>query len=264
MPVYMDFSAMLTIATAVTGAIWAIDVLFFKKKRLERNNETEDTHEPKIAEYARSFFPILLIVLILRSFIAEPFRIPSGSMKPTLLEGDFILVNKFCFGFRLPVTGTKVVEMGEPQRGDILVFRYPKNTSIDFIKRVVGVPGDKISYKDKILYLNGEPVAQEFTGKVQDTDVYGQTRLVKQFKEMLPNKPHAIFEYPTEGRVVDEITVPEGKYFVMGDNRDNSEDSRAWGFVPEELILGKAFFTWLSWDGKAKDIRWSRIGKKID
>ena len=260
----MDFSAMLTIGTAVTGAIWAIDVLLFKKKRLLKNNETQDTHEPKIAEYARSFFPILLIVLILRSFIAEPFRIPSGSMKPTLLEGDFILVNKFTYGLRLPVTGTKFVKMGAPKRGDILVFRFPKDTSIDFIKRVVGVPGDKISYKDKVLYLNGEAVAQEFNGKMTDVGVSGKTRVVNLFKEMLPNKPHDIFVQPTDGKNLDEVIVPEGKYFVMGDNRDNSEDSREWGFVPEELILGKAFFTWLSWDGVSKDIRWSRIGHSIN
>lgn len=260
----MDFSAMLTIGTAVTGAIWAIDALFFKKKRLLKNHETQDTHEPKLTEYARSFFPILLIVLILRSFIAEPFRIPSGSMKPTLLEGDFILVNKFTYGLRLPVTGTKFVKMGAPKRGDILVFRFPKDTSIDFIKRVVGVPGDKISYKDKVLYLNGEAVAQEFNGKMTDVGVSGKTRVVNLFKEMLPNKPHDIFVQPTDGKNLDEVIVPEGKYFVMGDNRDNSEDSREWGFVPEELILGKAFFTWLSWDGVSKDIRWSRIGHSIN
>jgi len=264
MSVYMDFSAMLAIGTAICGVIWAIDVLFFKKNRLKKHNETQDTHEPKIAEYARSFFPILLIVLILRSFIAEPFRIPSGSMKPTLLEGDFILVNKYIYGVRLPVTGTKFIKMGEPQRGDILVFRYPKNTKVDFIKRVVGVPGDKISYKDKVLYLNGEPVAQEFSGKVVDIDGYGNRREMSQFKEMLPNKPHDIFIQGNQDGRFDEIIVPEGKYFVMGDNRDNSEDSRVWGFVPENLILGKAFFKWLSWDGVAKDIRWSRMGRSID
>jgi len=264
MPMYMDFSAMLTIGTAISGSIWAIDALFFKKKRLLRNNETKDTHEPKLAEYARSFFPILLIVLVLRSLIAEPFRIPSGSMKPTLLEGDFILVNKFTYGLRLPVTGTKFVKMGEPKRGDILVFRYPKDTSIDFIKRVVGVPGDKISYKDKVLYLNGEAVVQEFTGKMTDISSWGQTRAVNRYKEKLPNKSHDIFVQPGEGKNFEEITVPEGKYFVMGDNRDNSEDSRVWGFVAEELILGKAFYIWLSWDGVSKDIRWSRIGHSID
>ncbi|MCS5711083.1 signal peptidase I [Candidatus Berkiella aquae] len=259
----MDFSAMLTIATFIAGVIWAIDAFCFKKKRLQKNNEAQDTHEPKLVEYARSFFPILLIVLILRSFIVEPFRIPSGSMKPTLLEGDFILVNKFCYGLRLPITGTKFVKMGEPKRGDILVFRYPKDTSIDFIKRVVGVPGDKIAYKDKTLYLNGEPVAQDFKGKVVDIDVHGYTREVKHFNEKLPNKPHDIYVMPGDGKVLEEVTVPEGKYFVMGDNRDNSEDSRVWGFVPEDLILGKAFFLWLSWDSNAKDIRWSRMGHEV-
>ncbi len=264
MPVYTDFSSLLAAATLVSGLIWGVDAWFFNPKRLREAKPNEIVNEPKLVEYARSFFPILLIVCVLRSFIAEPFRIPSGSMKPTLLEGDFILVNKFIYGIRLPVFGTKIIKIHEPQRGDILVFRFPEDTSVDYIKRVVGVPGDKISYRDKVVYLNGKPVAQDPLGSVYDTDTYGQTYQVKHFKENLEKRPHSIFIHPGEGVTMEEITVPQGKYFVMGDNRDNSLDSRRWGFVPEDLILGKAFFIWMSWDGVSKDIRWQRIGHVIN
>lgn len=261
----MDFSAFLAIATVVTGVIWGIDLCFFKTKRLKNSQAGQLAAEPKIVEYSRSFFPILFIVLILRSFIAEPFRIPSGSMKPTLLEGDFILVNKYIYGIRLPMFGTKVIKVQEPKRGDILVFRFPKDPSIDFIKRVIGLPGDRISYQNKVVYLNGKPLSQESLGTSEDLDIYGQRHLLKHFKESLDNQfTHSIYVDPRreEGNH-DEIIVPQGSYFVMGDNRDNSEDSRSWGFVPENLILGKAFFVWMSWDGSAKDLRYKRIGHKI-
>jgi signal peptidase I len=270
----MDFSAFLAIATVVTGVVWAVDALFFKPKRqrsVDRHTSVSDTNsgpkEPKIVEYARSFFPILLAVFILRSFIIEPFRIPSGSMKPTLLEGDFILVNKFVYGLRLPIFGTKLMNSQEPQRGDIFVFRYPKDTSIDFIKRVVGVPGDKISYKDKTIYVNGTPLSQEFVEAGVDVEGPGMNIPVKRFKEIVATHPaeksHSIYLAPGEGAAMEEITVPEGMYFAMGDNRDNSGDSRSWGFVPRDLILGKAFFIWMSWDNIAKDVRWKRIGQKV-
>lgn len=257
----MDFSAILSIATLASGLVWGIDTCFFKSKRLASSQET--VKEPKLVEYARSFFPILLIVLILRAFIAEPFRIPSGSMKPTLLEGDFILVNKFTYGLRLPISGHKILQMGEPKRGDILVFRYPKDTSVDFIKRVIGLPGDKISYENKKIILNGKPLSQEYVGTQTDVDVSGQSRQVKRYNEQIDALTHAIFLDSWEGKTLKEIEVPKGMYFVMGDNRDNSEDSRVWGFVPEDLILGKAFFIWLSWDSHAKDLRWQRMGHKI-
>src|SRR5579872_5736829 len=167
MHVYMDFSAFLAIATIVTGLIWLFDVLFLKKRR-QALAGSEAQKESKVVEYARSFFPILLVVFVLRAFIVEPFRIPSGSMKPTLLEGDFILVNKYIYGLRLPIFGSKLMDTHEPQRGDIFVFRYPKDTSIDFIKRVVGVPGDKISYKNKTIYVNGKELPKEFIETAYD------------------------------------------------------------------------------------------------
>lgn len=256
MEYFMDFSAILAIATIACGLIWLVDLLFFKRKR-------QGGPEPKLVDYARSFFPILLIVCLLRSFIVEPFRIPSGSMKPTLLEGDFILVNKFSYGLRLPIFATKITQGDKPARGDILVFRSPTNTSIDYIKRVIGLPGDKISYQDKVLYLNGQPVPQEFVGTNFETSAGTLSYPVKRFTEALPDKLHPIYISPKPGTDMAEITVPEGMYFVMGDNRDNSEDSRVWGFVPEKLILGKAFYVWLSWDQQSKDVRWNRIGQRM-
>ena len=182
-------------------------------------------------------------------------------MKPTLLEGDFILVNKFTYGIRLPITGTKIVALGEPKRGDILIFRFPKDTSVDFIKRVIGVPGDTIRYDNKTIYLNDKPLPQTYLGTNIDRDQSGQRHQVKWFDEKIDDKTHAIYLHPEQGRDMQEITVPPGHYFVMGDNRDNSEDGRVWGFVPEDLILGKAFLIWMSWDQADKDVRWHRIGK---
>lgn len=269
----MDFSAILTIATAVAGLIWLLDALFFKARRLARHNLTKDSDkeqiyelEPKLVEYARSFFPILLIVLVLRSFIIEPFRIPSGSMKPSLQVGDFILVNKYTYGIRLPIIGKKVVNIGAPARGDVLVFRFPKQPNKDFIKRVIGLPGDKIRYEKKVLYVNGEPAKQTFLESVNEYDDFGRVQMLKHYTEYLPNKEHSIFVRPSfPGKQLSEdFTVPEGMFFVMGDNRDNSDDSREWGFVPEELILGKAFFIWFSWDAINKDVRWKRIGSSLN
>ena len=258
MPIYMDFSGILAIATVVTGLIWLIDSLFFKSSRVK-----EGKKEPKITEYARSFFPILLVVFFIRSFVVEPFRIPSGSMRPTLLEGDFILVNKYTYGIRLPLFGTKVFSLKEPKEGDILVFRFPNNPKIDFIKRVVGLPGDKISYKDKVVYVNGKPLKQTFLGIVQDKEPSGMSYPVSHFLESMGNSQHSIYTHPGPNDNLEELTVPPGHYFVMGDNRDNSDDSRVWGFVPEGLILGKAIFIWMSWDNQAKDLRWARIWTQL-
>lgn len=254
MAVYTDFSSLLAGATILCGVIWAGDRLYFKARR------DKMAPEPKLVEYAVSFFPILLAVSLLRSFVVEPFRIPSGSMRPTLLEGDFILVNKFSYGIRLPLTGTKVWAVDEPKTGEIFVFRSPKDTSIDFIKRVVGLPGDKISYHNKVLMINGKPIENTFLGTVYETTALGQQYPVKHYQEKLADRPHSIYISQEPREDSPEVTVPEGMYFAMGDNRDFSGDSRDWGFVPQGLILGKAFYIWMSWDSQAKDIRWSRVG----
>ncbi len=251
-----DFSFFLLLATVVTGTLWGGYLLYLKTQ----GATFDEKNEPILVEYARSFFPIVLIVLLLRSFLAEPFRIPSGSMMPTLLVGDFILVNKFTYGIRLPVINTKVVEMNKPQRGDIVVFRFPKDPTVDYIKRVIGVPGDKIVYENKKLTVNGVPAKQvslgRYEGVGQGRDMTGAEHLL----EDLSSVEHSILvrhdAFSAEGVYV----VPEGSYFVMGDNRDNSNDGRYWGMVPEENLVGKAFFIWMSWDWQYKGVSFERIG----
>lgn len=257
MTLYYDFSALLLIATLLIGVIWLVDWMFFRKKR------KQGTSAPFLIEILKSIFPIVLIVFLLRAFFFEPFRIPSGSMKPTLLEGDFILVNKYIYGLRLPLIGTKILSVSEPKVGDIMVFRFPKNPSIDFIKRVVGVPGDRIRYENKMLYINGQPMKQTFLENTSDIDLSGNSQEVKELEENLDSVLHKIWINFEQGEDKKEIIVPKGHYFMMGDNRDYSDDSRFWGFVPEDLILGRANYVWMSWDMFNKDIRWHRIGTSL-
>jgi len=251
-----DFSFFLVIATLVTGIIWGGYLLFFKLAKIDTTTRTE----PLLVEYAHSFFPIVFIVLILRSFIAEPFRIPSGSMMPTLLIGDFILVNKFTYGIRLPVMYTKIVEMNEPQRGDVVVFRYPKQPSVDYIKRVIGLPGDRVTYYNKKLLINGEPAKQVSLGRYQGVGQGVSMTGAEHEIEDLIGREHSILIKPGMPSVEGVFIVPEGHYFVMGDNRDNSNDSRYWGTVPEENLVGKAFFIWMNWDWQHTGIGFDRIG----
>jgi signal peptidase I len=251
-----DFSFFLLVATIVTGVIWGGYLLFLKSQE----RVFDEANEPWAVEYARSFFPVVLIVLLLRSFLAEPFRIPSASMMPTLLIGDFILVNKFTYGIRLPVINTKIVELNEPARGDIVVFRYPKDPTVDYIKRVIGLPGDKITYDDKKLTVNGQAVNYKslgfYQGIGQGVDMTGAEQLL----ENLTGVEHNILIRHGVSSAEGSYIVPEGQYFVMGDNRDNSNDGRYWGFVPEENLVGKAFFIWMSWDWQDKGVGLSRIG----
>ena len=257
----IDFSLILLVATLATGIIWGLDALLFAKKRqatAEVDEETGKPKEPILVEYARFLFPVVLIVLLLRGFVAEPFRIPSGSMLSTLEIGDFILVNKFAYGIRPPVWNQKIIELSDPERGDVIVFRYPENPSIDYIKRVVGVPGDEIAYYNKVLYINGKRIEQEPLGVYQA----GFPNL-KRFKEQLGDVEHDILVnvmYPAGDFVV---TVPDNSYFVLGDNRDNSRDSRFWGFVPDENLVGKAFMIWMNWEWGHWP-KWNRIGTIIE
>ena len=253
----LNFPLVLVIATAVCGIIWLLYLLFFAKRR-----KAAGKGQPLLVEYAESFFPVLLIVLVLRSFIFEPFRIPSGSMIPTLLVGDFILVNKFAYGVRLPVVHTKVLNVGEPEAGDVAVFRFPDNPSLDYIKRVVGVPGDTIEYRDKTLTINGEKIliSGEELHRNPRTDAIRTGELVK--TEQLGSVQHEILITLGRRGGFSEGTwkVPEGHYFMVGDNRDNSNDSRFWGFVPEENLVGRASRIWMHWNG---GVLWNRIGDKI-
>ncbi|MCW9025587.1 MAG: signal peptidase I [Gammaproteobacteria bacterium] len=264
----IDFSLILVIAVLVTGVIWAFDALFVASPKTASNGdeiaaETESKSPlhslyDMIAEFSRFLFPVVLIVLILRGFIAEPFRIPSGSMLPSLEVGDFILVSKFSYGIRLPVLNKKIVDLGAPERGDVIVFKYPEDPSIDYIKRVVGVPGDKVAYYNKKLHINDQPVELGETSTYQP----GYDHIVRQM-ENLTGIEHEVLVNNMYPAVDFVITVPENKYFVMGDNRDNSRDSRFWGFVPDENLVGRAMVVWLNWEF-GKWPRWGRIGTVID
>ena len=213
--------------------------------------------EPALVEYSKSFFPVLLIVFLLRGFIVEPFKIPSGSMLPSLYIGDFILVNKFAYGIRFPVLNKKVIETGEPERGDVVVFRYPRDPSLDYIKRVVGLPGDHIAYYNKVLYVNGKPISRTFSHQYEGP---GQTH-ANEYLEDLEGRARAVAMPGRPNSLEGEYIVPEKMYFVMGDNRDNSNDSRVWGPVPEQNLVGKAFMIWMHW---SDNIHWNRIGNLID
>jgi signal peptidase I len=262
-----DLATILVLLMTVSGVIWIYDTLFLAPKRA-KTPEAED-NIPFLIDLARSLFPVFFIVLFLRSFLVEPFRIPSGSMMPTLLIGDFILVNKFSYGIRLPVANKKIIEIGEPERGDVVVFRYPEDPAIPFIKRVVGLPGDKITYNDtnKTLYINGKLIEQEVIGRYMGVGSGSGMTGREHRKENLTGVEHDIlvkFEinpYSSFGR--GEWVVPEKHYFVLGDNRDNSKDSRFWGFVPEENLIGKAFFIWMNWDLANGGVSAQRIGTQI-
>ena len=253
----MDFALILVVLTGVTGLIWLLDTLLLKARRSGKSAK-----EPILVEYARSFFPVLLLVLVLRSFLFEPFRIPSGSMMPTLLEGDFIFVNKFVYGLRLPVLNVKIVDLGEPERGDVVVFRLPSDPSINYIKRVVGLPGDVVEYDidARQLTINGELIAIERIGEYEEDPYY--VRML----EALGDREHEVLWMRAASDLGGTFAVPEGHYLMMGDNRDNSQDGRTdiVGYVPEENLVGRAARIWLNWRRPSQGgPRWSRIGQDI-
>ena len=284
-----NFALILFILTLATGIVWFLDVFYLSKQRRARADvalaEYDARHarlasdgvpldasgrtavaerllrQPTWVEYSGSFFPVILMVFVLRSFLFEPFKIPSSSMVPTLQIGDLILVNKFTYGIRLPVLNKKIIDINQPERGDVMVFKYPKDTSLDYIKRVVGIAGDKVEYRNKKLSINGKAVEYKQLPDYLDEESLSYS---KHFEENLNGVAHRILNdqrapsyvpnpdnfpnkaqctYNAEGFV---CTVPAGHYFMMGDNRDNSLDSRYWGFVPDEYIVGKAFFVWMN------------------
>lgn len=253
----MNFALILFVLLLATGALWMFDRFHARK------NRAAGAPSPWWVEYGASFFPVILIVFGLRSFVVEPFKIPSGSMIPTLLVGDFILVNKFTYGIRLPVINQKVISINNPNRGDVMVFRYPADPSMDYIKRVVGLPGDKVEYINKRLRINGEEVPTSEAGSYLHPD---RLYYSPQFSEQLGNVEHKILNEREAPAFVPQVlnfpnrdnctytssgvrcTVPEGHYFVMGDNRDASSDSRVWGFVPDENIVGRAFLVWFNFN----------------
>ncbi|KAA0888577.1 signal peptidase I [Pusillimonas sp. ANT_WB101] len=281
-----DFALILFFLLVLTGVVWFLDFFWLRKRRRAKGvaamaatapavqglNEAEASRvrqeaydnanrAPWWIEYCVSFFPVILFVFVLRSFIVEPFRIPSGSMLPTLKDGDLILVNKFQYGVRLPIIDQKIVNLGTPERGDVVVFRYPVDPSIDYIKRVVGLPGDVVQYKNKVLSINGQEIQHLRDGDFFEPD---RSAYVGRYTEQLGKTSHRILlnkrapqdfmaisnypyrencEYLNDGV---RCTVPAGHYFMMGDNRDNSLDSRYWGFVPDKNLVGRAFFIWMN------------------
>jgi signal peptidase I len=266
---FTDFAAVLLLAAVITGLIWLWDARWARKRR------TAGEPEPVVVDMARAFFPVIVVVFLIRSFWVEPFKIPSGSMKPTLLVGDFILVNKYTYGIRIPVINKKVIDVGPLHRGDVVVFRYPSDPTVDYIKRVVGLPGDKVVYRAKRLTINGEAVPIRPEGFYTDSEL-NYLRLPT-FVETLGGHAHSVMVVPAQPPVDlaqvrqfpyrdnceynDEgfaCTVPPGHYFMMGDNRDQSSDSRYWGFVPDENIKGRAFLVWMNFG----DFR--RIGNSIE
>ncbi len=245
----INFPLILVALTALAFVIWLADVTVLAPRR------DPGRPEPVPVEYARSFLPVLAAVLVLRSFLVEPFQIPSSSMVPTLLVGDYILVNKFAWGIRLPVLNTKVIEVGQPERGDVMVF-FPPNRPEYFIKRVIGLPGDHIAYHDKVLYVNGEQVPQELIVQMPPAAPTYQI-----LQETLGEHGHVMRkELQRSGPDNFEITVEPGHYFMMGDNRDNSSDSRIWGQVPEANVVGKAFAVWMHWGSFLSIPDFSRVG----
>jgi signal peptidase I len=286
MQIVYDFSLILVLLALLTGVIWGLDRLLWAPRR------PAGAAEPIVVEYARSFFPIILIVLVVRSFLFEPFRIPSDSMMPTLLDGDFIFVNKFAYGLRAPVVNAKFVEIGSPRRGDVIVFRKPSEPSVNYIKRLIGLPGDRIEVRGDAVWVNGKAMAVRDTGRYLEDPCY---KGFHQGEESLDAGDHRVMYCPVETRRSDEACttsrmamecpapadpapmsadrtyaptgvwiVPSGYYFFMGDNRDNSQDSRfdELGFVPEGNLVGRAVRIWASF-GPGLAPRWARIGKAV-
>jgi len=295
----LDFAFLLVVISAVGGVVWALDawVLRPRRDRAARalGKDPLAVTEPGVVDYSRSMVPVVVFVLVLRSFLFEPFRIPSDSMMPTLQDGDFILVNKFSYGLRLPVLNTKLIGVGEPKRGDVVVFRYPPNPRINYIKRVVGLPGDRVKVVSDRVYVNDEPLEEKLLQRYQDgcyenmrlnevrtgehvhhtlsclttgflpgPSLPGCNRRIERSYSCVEAEPPLASGESDRGDY-EEVTVPAGNYLMIGDNRDNSEDGRYWGFVPEENLVGSARRVWFNFDWKRRPkITWSRIGTKIE
>lgn len=258
---YFDFLNILALITIFAGVICLVDIIMRARQRRKTGTPKEKIKHPIIIEYARSFFPILLIVLLIRSFLFQPYRVPTGSLEPTVIPGDMILVSQYNYGLHIPLWDAEIIHVGTPKTGQIALFRWPVNASRTFVKRVIGVPGDKISYINKVLYINGKKQTQKFVGDSVEIGANGQTWKAKKYEEDLNGVKHFIItrpDRPTQN--FKNLVVPKGKYFMMGDNRDDSDDSRSWGFVPAKNFIGRAVFIFMSWNSQNYHVRWRRIG----
>lgn len=255
------FPLILLILIVASAIIGGLDKWVFEPKR-KAANPKKPGKSPLLADYSRSLFWVFVLVFVIRSFVAEPYRIPSGSMLPDLQIGDFILVEKFAYNLDFPVFHWRLWHVANPKRGDVVVFHYPAYTNVDFIKRIIGLPGDHISYVKKQLFINGKKIPLTFMQK-DYLALFGHRVAIKQQENLLGVK-HAIYQLPWRPDTdFYNVVVPKGEYFVMGDDRDDSEDSRYWGFVPEKNFVGKAVLVWFSWDSQTNGVRWSRIGHVI-
>lgn len=261
----IDFPLILLSVILFSGVVGLCDMIF---SFVKGEKIFEKKTRPLIIEYSRAFFPVLLLVFLIRSFVIQPYRVPTGSLEPTVLPGDFILVNQFDYGVRFPIWNKKLMDVNEPKKGQIALEYYPVNHGLTFVKRVIGVPGDRISYIDKTLYINGNKQPQKFIKNVSRLTDFGQLASYKEYEEDLNGVKHNIFVRPdAPNNDFYNVIVPKNAYFMMGDNRDESDDSRFWGFVPEHDFIGHALFIWMSWNSHFVHwydaIRWHRIGNKL-
>lgn len=254
-----DFLNILALLTVFTGVVTLVDFLRTRKERHELKQAGKTIKYPLLIDYCRAFFPVLLAVLILRAFIIQNYKVPTGSLEPTIMPGDLIAVNQYDYGIKMPLWDATLLPTGKPKVGQIALFRWPVNPGVTFVKRVIGVPGDKISYIDKVLYINGQKQSQIYLGDAIDKE--GEPTEVKVYSEKLQGYSHNIWIRPNVTTTnFKDLVVPKGYYFMMGDNRDNSDDSRSWGFVPENAFLGRAMVVWMNMQFRPFSLDWHRIG----
>lgn len=255
-----EFLNILFLCAVFAGMIILVDVIWrhYKRQHVRRGKQ------PIIIDYARSFFPVLLFVVIIRSFLFQPYRVPTGSLEPTVIPGDFIFVSQYNYGLNIPLWNKTIVPMDKPQRGQIALFRWPVNPTITFVKRVIGVPGDHISYIDKTLYINGQEMTKTFFKNTIELGSRSGKEKAQEYEENLAGIKHHILINPNRpSQNFYNLVIPKGQYFMMGDNRDDSDDSRMWGFVPMDHFIGKALWVWMNWDSRKYQIHWNRIGTRL-
>ena len=264
----IDFPLILLSALVFTGAVSLVDCIYVWRMKRSTSGQYKREHIPVLIDYCRSLFSVFLIVILLRSFVAQPYRVPTGSLEPTILPGDFLVVTQYNYGLKVPVWQKTLIPVGMPKHGQIALFYYPVTDKYTFVKRVIGVPGDHISYINKVLYINGKEMKQTYLGMADEIEPGSSSIKMKKYQEDLEGVKHDIYVSPqAPASDFKDLVVPKGHYFMMGDNRDRSDDSRYWGFVPGNTFIGRARWLWLSWNSDAKHfwkkIRWQRFGTPL-